>query len=249
MDRNKYLKRISYTGQVVPNEKTLSRLHENHVLYVPFGNLDVHYNKRFGLELNKLYEKVVVGFRGGFCYELNALFNIKLSSSGFKSYLIAARIFDGHGNLGPEYDHMCIYVNTGKKYLVDVGFGDLFTKPLEIKDGTQSDGRNLFKIERSNDQNFVLSMCSDQINFHKKYIFNLNEVQIHSFNEICSDKQTNPLSYFVKNTICTKPTAAGRLTLFNGKLTEKRDHERITRLVSNDDELRDALKTFFEIEV
>ena len=215
MDRNKYLERINYSNKIAINDETLIRLHEHHVMNVPFENLDIHYNKFFDLKLDSLYKKVVVCFRGGFCYELNALFNVLLCDLGFKSRIIAARIFDESGNLGLEYNHMSICVETGKKYLADVGFGDLFTKPLEIRAGIQSDGRNLFKIERFNDQDFVLSMCSDQTNFHKKYTFNLNEVQMNDFYEICLDKQTNPMSYFVKNIICTKPTNTGRLTLFN----------------------------------
>ncbi len=247
MDRNKYFKRINYLNEIVVDDETLMALHEHHVLHVPFENLDIHYNRCFDLELENLYKKIVVNFRGGFCYELNALFNELLKNIGFKSRIIAARIFDDLGNLGPEYDHMSIYVETNKKYLADVGFGDLFTRPLEIRDGIQSDGRNLFKIEHFNGQDFVLSMCSDQTNFYKKYIFNLKEVQINDFYKICMDKQINPLSYFVRNTVCTKPTNSGRLTLFNNKLIEKRDTEKIEQLISNDAELRTVLKTLFGV--
>jgi N-hydroxyarylamine O-acetyltransferase len=247
MDKNEYLKRINYQNEIIVDDETLMQLHEHHVLNVPFENLDVHYKRFFDLALEKLYKKIVVHYRGGFCYELNTLFNELLNNLGFKSSIIAARIFDDLDNLGPEYDHMCLYVETDKKYLADVGYGDLFTKPLEIKEGIQSDGRNLFKIERLKGQNFVLSMCSDLTNFQKKYLFNLKEVQIHEFHKICADKQTNPQSYFVKNTICTKPTSSGRLTLFNNKLIEKRDTERIEQLIHNDAELRRVLKTLFGI--
>lgn len=249
MDKDKYLQRINYSHQIIIDDATLKQLHEYHVFSVPFENLDVYYNELFGLELDSIYEKVVVNFRGGFCYELNALFNELLCNIGFKSRIISARIFDDLGNLGPVYDHLSIYVETDKKYLADVGFGDLFIKPLEIREGIQHDGRNLFKIERFDDQNFMLSMCSDQINFHKKYTFSLNEVQISEFNEICLDKQTNPLSYFVRNTVCTKPTSSGRLTLFNNKLIEKRGSDRIERLIDGDNELKIVLKTAFGIEI
>jgi N-hydroxyarylamine O-acetyltransferase len=247
MNKNEYLKRINYQNEINVDDETLMQLHEHHVLNVPFENLDVHYKRFFDLALENLYKKIVVQYRGGFCYELNALFNVLLNNLGFKSSIIAARIFDDLDNLGPEYDHMCIYVETDKKYLADVGYGDLFTRPLEIKEGIQSDGRNLFKIEQLKEQDFVLSMCSDQTNFHKKYLFNLKAVPIHEFHKICSDKQTNPQSYFVKNTICTKPTSSGRLTLFNNKLIEKRDTERIEQLIQNDAELRRVLKTLFGI--
>jgi N-hydroxyarylamine O-acetyltransferase len=227
----------------------LTQLHEYHVRSVPFENLDVHYKRLFDLNLEHIYQKVVVNVRGGFCYELNTLFNALLCDIGYKSHLIAARIFNDDGSLGPKYDHTAIFVETEKQYLADVGFGDLFLKPLEIKEGIQSDGRNLFKIEPFDTDNFVLSMCTDRVSFRKKYIFNLEEVPISAFEAICLDKQINPLSYFVKNMVCTKPTSAGRLTLFNNKLIEKKGDEKIEQWIKNDDELRTILKNVFGVTV
>jgi N-hydroxyarylamine O-acetyltransferase len=152
MDTNKYLKRIDFTNKVIINDKTLVQLHEHHVLNVPFENLDIHFNRLFDLKLDNIFKKVVDNFRGGFCYELNTLFNELLCIIGFESRIIEARIYDELGNLGPKYDHMAIFVETDKKYLLDVGFGDLFIKPLEIKDGIQSDGKNQFKIKSLDEQ-------------------------------------------------------------------------------------------------
>jgi N-hydroxyarylamine O-acetyltransferase len=249
MDTIKYLERINFTNKVSIDDKTLVQLHENHVLNVPFENLDIHFNRLFDLKLDNIFKKVVDDFRGGFCYELNTLFNALLCNIGFKSRIIEARIYDELGNVGPKYDHMAIFVETDKKYLLDVGFGDLFTKPLEIKEGVQSDCRNQFKIESLNEQNFLLSMCSDQENFYRKYTFNLSEVQTNEFYDLCLDKQTNPLSYFVKNTVCTKPTSFGRLTVFNNRLIEKRGNDKIEKLINNDDELREILKAQFNIKL
>jgi N-hydroxyarylamine O-acetyltransferase len=249
MDTIKYLERINFTNKVITDDNTLIQLHENHVINVPFENLDIHFNRLFDLKLDSISKKVVDNFRGGFCYELNTLFNALLCNIGFKSRIIEARIYDELGNVGPKYDHMAIFVETDKKYLLDVGFGDLFTKPLEIKEGVQSDGRNQFKIESLDEQNFLLSMCSDHQNFNRKYTFNLSEVQTNEFYDLCLDKQTNPLSYFVKNTVCTKPTSFGRLTVFNNRLIEKRGNDKIEKLINNDDELREILKVQFNIKL
>lgn len=248
MDRNCYLRRIGVTEKAIRiDEATLIQLHESHVFNVPFENLDIHYKRLFDLEPRNVYNKVVADSRGGFCYELNSLFNWLLCGLGFKSKIISSRIFDDAGGLGPAYDHMSIYVETTKKFLLDVGFGDLFIKPLEIKNGIQTDGRSFFKIEELGDSNYLLSMSSNRTNFHKKYIFNLVDVTIDRFHDICFDKQTNPMSYFVKNTVCTKPTTAGRVTLFNDKLVEKRNGERFEKVMGSDEELRFELKEHFAI--
>jgi N-hydroxyarylamine O-acetyltransferase len=249
MDIKQYLKRINFTDSLAISDVTLQALHEHHVQNVPFENIDIHYKKLFDLELDNIYKKVILNKRGGFCYELNAIFNTLLCDIGYKSSIIAARIFDDLGHLGPQFDHMCIVVDTGKKYLVDVGYGDLFTKPLEIIEEIQSDGRNLFKIESIDDQSYLLSMCSDHINFYKKYMFNLSAVKISDFDNICFDKQTNPSSYFVRNTLCTRATSNGRLTIFNNKLIEKKGADRTEKIILDDEDFLATLNKLFEIDL
>src|SRR5690606_34236337 len=120
---------------------------------------------------------------------------------------------------------------------------------LEIKQGIQSDGRNRFLIEKLADDDFVLWMSPDNNSFFKKYRFSLLEVPVEKFSAICLDKQTNSPSYFVKNTICTRPTSSGRLTLLNDKLIEKKDNYRKGTPICNDEELRLVLKNSFGIVV
>jgi N-hydroxyarylamine O-acetyltransferase len=249
MDTNLYLNRIKFIDEIIINAETLSALHYHHLINIPFENLDIRYHKLFDLQISNIYTKVVHENRGGFCYELNALFCHLLSEIGFQSYLIASRIFDSDNNIGPEYDHMAVYVKTDKKYIVDVGFGDLFLKPLEINEGTQFDGRNYFIIEKISDQEYLLSMSSDKIHFQKKYTFNLSPVNIADFNAICLDKQTNPNSYFVKNTICTMPTSTGRVTIYNDKFIEKKGNEKNEKTIENENELLHALKSYFDLNI
>jgi N-hydroxyarylamine O-acetyltransferase len=249
MDIDKYLKRINFKKKIFIDNQSLINLHENHVMNVPFENLDVHYKKPFDLDINKIFSKVVDNYRGGFCYELNYLFNELLSNIGFNSRIIEARIYDDQAILGPRYDHMAILVETDKKYLLDVGFGDLFVQPLEIKDDIQIERSNKFKIDILNKYSFLLTQSSNQIDYFKKYEFYLNEVQIQDFENICLDKQMNPFSYFVKNTVCTKPTALGRLTVFNNKFIEKKGMNRREYLIENDEVLREILSSKFSINL
>jgi N-hydroxyarylamine O-acetyltransferase len=249
MNIAKYLQRITFDGKIKADDQTLFDVHERHVFHVPFENIDIHYKQIFDLELESLYKKVVANGRGGFCYELNFIFNSLLNKLGFASKIISSRIFDASGNLGPEYDHMSIYVKTKKEYLVDVGYGDLFVRPIEIRNGIQHDGRNFFKIEKSTNEDFLLSMSGDASHFEKKYIFKTRETVIDSFKEICYDKQTNPSSYFVKNTICTKPVLNGRITLFNNKLIEKGVTGKKETAINDDNDFRDHLKQKFNIKI
>ena len=249
IDANKYLERIKFTERARADIQTLKSLHQHHVMQVPFENLDVHYHRLFDLELSNIYRKVVDNSRGGFCYELNYLFSRLLNAVGFSTQIISSRIFDANGAVGPEFDHMSIRVGGDCDYIADVGFGDLFVLPLEIKEGVQSDGRNMFLIESNGRDDYTLSMSPDGLNFQKKYVFNLAEVPIESFKEPCLDKQTNPESYFVKNTVCTMATESGRITLFNDKLIKKTYGDRSEISILSDIDLRVQLRKNFNIEI
>ena len=246
MDIVEYLKRIDYNDVT---DEVLASLHKKHVFMVPFENLDVYYKRTFNLDIGNVYQKAINDRRGGFCYELNLLFNWLLTEIGFSSRIIASRIFNEDGTVGPEFDHMSIYVKTEKEFLLDVGYGDLFVTPIEIKKGVQFDGRNYFQIDKWNKNEYVISMSSDELTFSKKYTFSLDLVNINDFDIICLDKQTNPNSYFVKNVVCTKPTETGRVTIFNDKLVEKNGELRMERAIQSDENFIRCLKDKFGIVI
>jgi|LakMenE18May11ns_1017448.scaffolds.fasta_scaffold9707506_2 N-hydroxyarylamine O-acetyltransferase len=249
MNITKYLERMNYAGTIDVKADVLTRLHKQHVHLIPFENLDIYYNRVFDLNIERVYKKIISDVRGGFCYELNLLFNWLLNEIGFSSRIIASRIFNENGTLGPKFDHMSVYVKTEKEFLVDVGYGDLFVTPIEIKSGVQSDGRNYFRIDRWNQREYVVSMSPDGIDYSRRYTFSLDVVKVEDFDSICLDKQTNPNSYFVKNIICTKPTETGRVTIFNNKLIEKDGELRIEKPIQTEENLIKYLKEDFRIVI
>ena len=54
-----YLERISYQGDIQTNPLTLAALHRNHILNIPFENLDIHYGKKIILDLSRIEQKVI----------------------------------------------------------------------------------------------------------------------------------------------------------------------------------------------
>ena len=65
MNLNSYLKRIKISQPEKPNLSFLSKLQEQHLLSVPFENLDIHQGEKIVLEENRIYEKIVDNGRGG----------------------------------------------------------------------------------------------------------------------------------------------------------------------------------------
>ncbi len=136
-----YLDRIGVEREKISiDEISLWELHEKHLLSIPFEDLDIHSNIPIILNINSIFDKVVRGNRGGFCYELNYLFCNLLREIGFEAHFISSRIYSDKGILGPEFDHMSIVVTLKDKWLLDVGYGDLFIRPVKIENHSKSKG-------------------------------------------------------------------------------------------------------------
>lgn len=244
-----YLARISYPDLHQISISSLFKLHQSHVYNIPFECLDIHLGIPITMNVENIYKKVVSYFRGGFCYELNALFNWLLNQLGYEASIISAQIINGN-QAGPEYDHMAIRVKLESDWLLDVGYGDLFINPIEIKpDVVQYDGANYFMVKELGDDRYSLLMSPTGAHFKEKYVFSLSAVATEKFEEQCQLKQTSEDSHFVKNLICTQPTAKGRKTIFNHKFLHRENGERHISTFENESDLVRCLREDFGIDI
>lgn len=134
MELRTYLKRLHYQKEIKVSKEVLWDLQKAHLLTVPVENLDIHYQQEINLDLETVFDKIVLNKRGGFCYELNGLFYELLKTIGFEAKMVSGRVATAEGTYGPEYDHLAIVVRIeGVDYLVDVGFGRFSLAPLEIQ--------------------------------------------------------------------------------------------------------------------
>ena len=71
-----YFERIGmkYTPDLKADGDLLRKLQFAHTTTVPYENLDILRGIPISLKIDDIYEKVVVRGRGGYCFELNALF-------------------------------------------------------------------------------------------------------------------------------------------------------------------------------
>src|SRR5258708_37264710 len=94
MNLNRYLSRIGVDPREVrPDIETLRLLQRQHLLYVPFENLDIHWKRPIILDTDRFYKKIVEGGRGGFCFVLNRVFNNSLMAAGGATHLCLVRRF------------------------------------------------------------------------------------------------------------------------------------------------------------
>ena len=163
MNIEKYLQRIGFEGTPKPNLDTLKSLHYAHMHHVPFENLDIHYDTYIEVSLERFYQKIVENNRGGFCFELNGLFNWALQQIGFEVTMLSAAVIREDGSYGLPLGHLTNMIHLdNKQWLVDVGFGDNFIYPLEfVTDQIQIQKGRYYKLTQLNDQYYQYSVSDD----------------------------------------------------------------------------------------
>ncbi|HMO79850.1 MAG TPA: arylamine N-acetyltransferase [Pyrinomonadaceae bacterium] len=243
MDTSAYLKRIGVAEPSLSIDTTLLKLlQRRHLTSIPFENLDIHWGKTIVPDIGRFFEKIVIYRRGGFCYELNGLFNELLLGLGFAARLVSARVFNGKG-YGPEFDHAAIIVTLGEiDFLADVGFGDFTAEPLKIvEDLVQADRAGEFVVRRYDDRYLEVAK-RDGDKWRSQYIFTDNVRELSEFAEMCHFHQTSPDSHFTKGRLCSIMTETGRRTLTDNKylITDNgRSHERTVGSAAEFDKLLD----------
>jgi N-hydroxyarylamine O-acetyltransferase len=249
MNANTYLERIALAGAALKTDaESLRTLQRSHLLTVPFENLDIHWKRPILIDTAKFYDKVVGEKRGGFCYELNGLFNELLRSFGFRTRIVSARVFNGTEH-GPEYDHAAIIATIGEnEYLTDVGFGDFTAEPLRfVLDEEQQDKTGTFVIRRFDDEYLEVAK-RDCDGWKSEYVFRDITRDLSEFAEMCDFQQYSSESHFTKGKLCSLMTTDGRKTLTDNKFIVTSEGEKTESAVGSNEDFDRILAGEFNIK-
>jgi N-hydroxyarylamine O-acetyltransferase len=252
MDIKRYLTRIQYFEPVRPDAQTLQGLHLAHMQNVPFENLDIGLKRPILLAEEALWNKIIVQGRGGFCYELNGMFAWLLKEIGFDVTYLNARVYNREGELGIDFDHLALLVNTPNqttRWLADVGFGDSFNLPLNFEEtGEQVQGLRSYRLEQVGD-GYVTWQKNYEGSWERQYFFDLQPRQFPiDYEPACSYHQTSPESSFTRGSIISRATPDGRVSLEAGRLILTRNGQRSEQPI-NRDEYQSLLKEYFGVNL
>ncbi len=218
------------------------------MLSVPFENLDIHLGRPIILDRRFFYKKIVENRRGGYCYELNGCFAWLLKRLGFKVSMLSARVAKKEGGFSPDFDHLTLLVRLGERWLIDVGFGDLFTEPKRVDSAdAQQDKGEAYRIVSKGKTMLLLRRSANETTWKSQYAFTLSPRKLADFAARNRYQQTSPRSHFTQGRLICKLTPMGRVTLTDEKLILTERGKRVEHLVKDQAEFDRLLAEHFQL--
>ena len=245
-DREAYLARIGLQGEALPpTAETLHRLICAQLAHVPFENLDV-YERGLCPELGvpALFDKIVTRRRGGYCFELNGLFQKLLEALGYRCCSVVVRILRGETVPYPAHRGLIVELPEGRAYC-DVGFGGAvpfwpaYLDGRETPDGfsVERDGADLYLCAPGKNGKARQLMFMDVPAYPVDFIpMNIHMSQWHE-------------SYFRMRPMASLRTETGGVSLDGDTLRIRRGDEVEERKLCSRADFFDALREHFGIEL
>ena len=250
-DISAYLARIGLSAAPSADLDGLNALIWAHQTHVPFEDLNTScLNRPVSLEIPALYDKVILRRRGGYCYELNALFTRLLLDLGFDARSVFCRVVRGRDFL-PPCAHRAVVVALGERlYFCDVGFGGpMPAGALEIADGIGRDVRGeYFRIDRFDAYWWTVSRNTSAGVREAVLQFNTFPQTPQEFIAANMKSAQDPESIFVKHILVNLRTAGGALSVTDDAFTVHENGAARTERIPDGAALRRILRERFGID-
>jgi N-hydroxyarylamine O-acetyltransferase len=241
-----YLTRIEYRGRVQPDLDCLKAVHRQHLMNIPYENVDVQLRRKLDLDLSRIFEKIVHRRRGGWCYEMNGLLGWALGEIGFEVIRMTGAVTRkarGDETLG---NHLVLNVKLDGSYLADVGLGNGLVEPIPIRPERFVQGHREFRLEILDDgfwrfHNFAGAIPTD-------FDFALAPADETLLQKSCDSLQADPESMFRQNLICERLRPDGTHMLLGRALFFFSEAEPTRTILNSAEELSEALLNVFGLD-
>ena len=241
-----YLERIGIDEPVTLDLDGLERLQRAHLTRVPFENLDVFARRRVRTDIDWSVPKIVERGRGGWCYELNGAFAWLLGELGFEVKQLGATVLLKRPD-PMERGHLALEVRLGRPYLVDVGFGDSFIRPLPLDDpGPHDGGTGAFHFDFGPETTLLYDGPDDP---EPQYRFGPRAYGAQDFVEQSRHKWSDPQQKWRQQPFATRLIDGGpdRVTLLHDRLKLRRKGKWSERPVEPGEEWERLLGEWFDM--
>ena len=252
-DIDAWFSRVGYDGSREPTLGTLRALVTAHATAIAYESIDVLLDKPPSLDPKLLQSKIILGGRGGYCFEQNMLFRIGLLSLGYKVTSLQARVVRGLEVAAPRpMLHMVLRVDLPEgSFLADVGFGNLApTTALKlVVDEEQLTPHEIMRFVAMGDEFLLQSRLGNNWEHIYRVVF-LPHVDAEY--EICNwFTASHPQSPYLSNLIAARPGPnKTRLTLFNSRFNVRYPSGEVDRrTISGNQAFHDVITKDFGIRL
>lgn len=210
-----YLERIGFSGEMNRSVETLRTLQRLHIHTVPYENLDIIDRIPISLEIDNIFDKIVTRKRGGYCFELNALFGWLLRELGYEVTDLFARFWRDEASPPPKRRHQVLVVEVeGEKWLCDVGVGGIVpqTPVLLVELLAQQQGDECYRLEKHSFYGWILQ---EQKRGEWQWLYSFTEEEQFAKDYLMASYwcEHSPDSIFTQITMVAIRTEDGRHTL------------------------------------
>lgn len=247
-----YLQRLGYGSAPPPTLATLRELQLRHTSTFAFESLSTLLRMPVPIDLASVERKILHDGRGGYCYELNQMYQELLRHLGFEVRGITGRVVMGKPeDAWTERTHRLVLLSLdGVRYVSDVGFGGMVpTAPLLLDtEEEQATPHEPYRItERDGNYTLRAKVAGE---WRAMYVFDLQRQEAADYemgNWFVSTHKDSPFLGHLKVALMGEGL---RRTLNNGSYAVHRlgqDSER--RQIVDPDELIALLQREFAIRV
>jgi N-hydroxyarylamine O-acetyltransferase len=210
------LGRIGLDAAPAPDSDGLRRVHRAYAGTVPYDDLAMQLGECERLDPVRLVERIVSERRGGYCFELNAVFAMLLEGLGFSVTRHEAVV----GGEGPT-NHMTLVVEVeGERWLADAGLGEGFLEPLPLRPGEHR-GAAAFTWALDHEQAGTWWCGQPAWSSFTGFRMTPEPVTLAAFDQPHARLSTSPGSTFVQ-TLCVQRPADDRFVSLRARtLTER----------------------------
>jgi N-hydroxyarylamine O-acetyltransferase len=232
-----------------PDLGFLSEVIRRHAAQFAFSSVGPLLGNDLPLDVESLYQRIVVKRRGGYCFEQNGLMYALLMELGFDVRLYLARVIYNE-DIHPGLTHRITLVEIdGRKYIADVGFGPLGPQRPVCMSGEEShENFRVFRVEARQQGELHLQTLKDG-EFYSLYKFELcrygpADCEVGHFYS-----HKNPGATFVNHLVVSKIYDHEVLSLRNHEYSVITASGKQTHAITDSMHLHQILNSRFDIMV
>nr|WP_294851708.1 arylamine N-acetyltransferase [uncultured Sphingomonas sp.] len=242
-----YLDRIAVPYPDRPDLRNLTAVMRGHSEAFPFENIDVQLGRPVSMDIAAIFEKLVIGRRGGWCYEQNGLLGTALHAMGYDVARRTAGVMRAARGDVMMGNHLTLVVECNGRWLVDVGFGGSQAEPIPLASGFWRHPPYEISLAKTDDHWWRFEERFGDSPF--SFDFRDEPADEERLATKCEWQQRDAESPFVMNLVTQQRRGAAHATLRGRVYSERHGTTEEKRLIGTAGELVTLLRDQFGLDV